>query len=354
MADKYADWVRAQIRDHAPDGSEPQRVQSLALAAYNLSKGAGTLFGMHWPTSGISETDDLRDEALEQLAGWFKCLDEHDAVEVARFIEKHALQVPIPSGIIELLRRVESREGLELPDPSAAQTGRMTERIASAPTVIKTTWLNVQAAAQATMLGLQRLQWFHEPFMVEPPATATHLAAIENELPFALPDDFVHVMGLWGRTAFFTWSPPDDRSGLPAGTEALGEGGFDMGLWDLGRVLQLKTQCDVWRDVARNPPGSAEDLWWERALPFAGQEGKYLALYVSSDASNAPVMFLDSTQGEGHGWQLGPSLHEFLIDWAELGFPGESIASFAPFHTSERISLDTDTARRWREFLFQS
>ena len=354
MSDKYADWVRAQIEQHAPDASEPQRVQVLALAAYNLSKGAGTLFGMHWPTPGIEASERLRDLALAQLARWFACLDEHDAVEVAKFIKKHDLAVEVPATTLELLRRVESREGLELPEPSAAETAAMADRIGTAPTAVKTAWLNVQAAAQSTMLALQRLEWEHEPFMVEPPATAAHLAAIENELPFTLPNDFVQVMGLWGRTAFFTWMAPEDRSALPEPTADIGNGGFDLGLWDLGRVLQMKAQCDVWREATGNPAGSELDRQWAQALPFASQQGRYLALQVTDDPAHAPVVFLQNDQGEGHGCQLGSSLTEFLVNWAELGFPGEEFASFRPFRTPEGVSLNTTAARAWRAYLLQA
>lgn len=352
MEAKYVDWVRAQIQLHAPDPSEPERVQVLALAAYNLTKGGGTLFGMHWPRYGLGEADKLRDEALEQLGRWFECLDEHDAVETARFITKHTLQVDIPPPIAEQLRRVESREGLDVPNASEAEIARMGQRIAGAPTALKTSWLSVQAAAQSTMLGLQRLDWPYEPFLAEAPATAAHLAAIENELPFSLPDAFVHVMGLWGRTAFFSWSiPPEGRAELPPGTEGLAEGGFELGLWDLGRVLQLRAQCEVWRQTAQ-ADGRA-DPRWDQALPFAGEQGKYLAIDVATE--DGPVMFLNSDQDEanGHGWYLAPSLTEFLVTWAELGFVGEEITSFAPFRSDRGLSLESETARLWRAFLFQ-
>ncbi len=355
MEAKYVDWVRQRIVDHAPDASEPDRVQVLALAAYNLSIGAGTLFGMHWPESGLSDVESLREEALDQLGRWFEVLDDHDGVEVARFIQKHDLRVAIPEPVLELLRRVESREGLELPEASPDQVETMARRIMSAPTVLKTSWLQVQAAAQASMLAFERLQWPHEPFMVEPPATAAHLAAIENELPFMLPDNFVHVMGLWGRTAFFTWSIPDQsRSALPERASTVGAGGFEFGLWDLGRVLQMRAQCDIWRDVAQNPPGSDEDRRWERALPFAGQDGKYLAVDVSEDPREAPVVFLHSLQDtdQGHGWRLAPSLAEFLVKWAELGFPGEDVDSLAPFKEADGITIENDAAQQWRTFLF--
>ena len=355
MDAKYVDWVRAKIKDHSPDPSEPDRVQVLALAAYNLTKGAGTLFGLHWPPSGLGEVDRLRDEALEQLGRWFECLDDHDAVETAKFIVKHNLQVPVPPPIIEQLRRVESREGLELPDAESAEIDRMARRIAAAPTALKTSWLNVQATAQATMLALQRLEWPHEPFMVEPPATAAHLAAVESELQVTLPDAFVHVMGLWGRTAYFTWSiPPEARASLPEGTGEVGDGGFELGLWDLGRVIQMKTQCEVWRDVGQHEPGTEGYLRWDNALPFAGEDGRYFALELGEDPTRAPVVFLHNDQdpAQGHGWRLADSFTEFLMTWAQLGFPGEGAQSLAPFRTSDGLSLQTEAARRWRDFLY--
>ena len=356
MDAKYVAWVRDQIKGHAPDPSEPDRVQALALAAYNLSIGAGTLFGMHWPETGLGELDLLRDEALQQLTGWFECLDEHDAVEVARFVKKHNLRVPIPPAIVELLRRVESREGLELPDPTAEQVSAMAQRIASAPTALKTAWLSVQAAAQSTMLALQRLEWEHDPFIVEPPASAAHLASVENELPFALPSAFVRVMGLWGRTAFFTWSvSAGDRPNLPPALHELRDGGFDFGLWDLGRVLQLRTQCEVWRDAGGHPPGSDGYLLWDRALPFAGQDGHFLTLQITEDPNDAPVVYLNNDQDTemGHGRRLAASLPEFLLTWSELGFPGEDFTSLKPFCTPSGLSLETETAREWRAYLFR-
>ena len=349
---KYVDWVRAQIEAYAPDASEPDRVQVLAMAAYNLSKGAGTLFGMHWPPSGLADIDQLRDEALAQLERWFAHLDEHDAVEVAKFIEKHNLHVKVPDSVAELLRRVESREGLELPAATADQIAEMARRIAAAPTPLKTSWLNVQAAAQATMLALQRRQWPHDPFMVEPPASAAHLAAVENELPFALPDSFVHVMGLWGRTAYFTWSAvPDPKVAPPDATAEIACGGLESGLWDLGRVLQLKAQCDIWQETA---PDEEAGRLWQRALPFAGESGKYLALEVTGDHADAPVIFLsnDHAAAEGHGLRLAPSLTEFLLTWAQLGFPGDDIASLRPFVTPEGLRIDSANGRQWRAYLF--
>ncbi|MEM7676488.1 MAG: SMI1/KNR4 family protein [Myxococcota bacterium] len=356
MEAKYVNWVREQIQQHAPDSAEPERVQALALAAYNLSRGAGTLFGMHWPESGLGQIDQLRDEALAQLAKWFDSLDDHDAVEAARFVQKHRLDVAIPGPILELLRQVESREGLELPPPSTPQIEAMGQRIASIPTPHKMAWLSVQAAAQSTMLALQRRAWEHEPFLVEPPASAAHLAALENELPFRLPDAFVHVMGVWGRTAFFTWSmptpTPDD---LPNETADIPGGGFDFGLWDLGRVLQMKAQCDIWRDACGQPEDSDAYRRWNRALPFAGEAGTYLALQVTDDPKRAPVIFLDSSnsEAEGHGRQLSGSLTEFLITWAELGFPGADMKSFWPFVARNNLSIDTEIAQRWRSFLFE-
>ncbi|MEL7368419.1 MAG: SMI1/KNR4 family protein [Myxococcota bacterium] len=355
MDAKYANWVRAQIEQHAPDRSEPERVQQLALAAYNLSKGAGTLFGMHWPESGLGQIEQLRDEAFAQLEKWFECLDDHDAVEAARFVQKHRLDVKIPEPILELLRQVESREGLELPAPSATQIEAMGKRIAGIPTPHKMAWLTVQAAAQSTMLALQRREWMHEPFLVEPPASAAHLAAVENELPFSLPDAFVYVMGVWGRTAFFTWSlPTPTPNSMPSETADIPGGGFDFGLWDLGRVLQMKAQCDIWRDACGQPEGSDAYRRWDRALPFAGEAGTYLALDVTDDPAEAPVVFLDSSGDEanGHGRQLSPSLTEFLITWAELGFPGTDMQSFWPFVAKSALRVDTDIARRWRTFLF--
>ncbi len=355
MDAKYVEWVRARIREHAPDPTEPDRVQVLALAAYNLSKGAGTLFGLHWPESGLGEVERLRDEALAQLERWFECLDDHDAVETAKFIVKHHLRVQVPAPILEYLRHVESREGLDVPDASADHVAHMTSRIAAAPTALKTAWLNVQATAQATMLALQRLDWPHEPFMAEPPATAAHLAAVEQELQFTLPDAFVHVMGLWGRTAFFTWSIPlEARATLPGGTTNIVGGGFELGLWDLGRVLQMRTQCDVWRDVGQHAEGSEGYRRWDRALPFAGEDGQYLALEITDDPARAPVILLhhDNDENKGHGWRLAPSLPHFLMTWAQLGFPGEDAASLAPFKTERGLSLDTDIANRWRAHLF--
>ena len=355
MDAKYFNWVRARISEHAPNASEPDRVQVLALAAYNLSKGAGTLFGMHWPETGIAEVEQLRDEALDQLGRWFEHLDEHNSVEIARFIAKHSLDVQVPDDIAELLRRLESREGLELPEPPAEDVTRMGRRISSAPTVMKTAWLNVQAAAQSTMLALQRLKWEHEPFLVEPPATAAHLAAIEHELPFQLPDSFVLVMGLWGRTAFFSWTiSPDDRPMMPDAVAEVAGGGFELGLWDLGRVLQLRAQCEIWRDIKERAPDSMAYQRWDRALPFAGEEGKYLTLQVTDDPKTAPVVYLNSDEDEarGHGLQLSPSLTEFLVNWANLGFPGEDLVSLAPFWTHDGLSLETDNAQQWRAYLF--
>jgi hypothetical protein len=181
------------------------------------------------------------------------------------------------------------------------------------------------------------------PLVVEPPASADQVDAIEDRLGLKVPTSLRRVLTAVASRVEFAWFAPSGHS-FP---DPFGEVFSGSLSWSLDGLPDLMTAVHGWVEEVFPNPDDPYDRVWHHKLPFMEVgNGDYLALELNHD-SESPVVYLSHDDGDGHGRAMAPSFEELLSRWIPLACPGAEDWQWLPFCTDAGIDPSSAPAREW-------
>jgi len=178
------------------------------------------------------------------------------------------------------------------------------------------------------------------PLVIEPPASADQVNAIEERLGCKLPTSLRRVLTTAASRVEFAWFTPPGHT-FPDPFRQVFSGSLS---WSLDDLLDLMTAVRGWIENAFPDPSDSYDRVWHHKLPFMEVgNGDYLALDMNQDGEGR-VIYLSHDDGEGHGRVMAASFEELLARWIPLACPGAEDWQWLPFCPGPDVGIDPSSA----------
>jgi cell wall assembly regulator SMI1 len=191
-------------------------------------------------------------------------------------------------------------------------------------------------------------------FKLLPPATAAEIDKVERDMGRHLPPALRRVFVTESAGFDVMWTI-DSSDRLPEEMQGCFAGSFDLALADLPLIIE---NWSGWRDSFAFPEQHGQPAAWnltiyEALFPLiAAANGDQIVL-ARDDDEPGEVIYLNHEGDEFDKAILANSLDEFLNVWVPLGCPGPEYWELQTFFDfdAQRLSLDTETSRQWRNLL---
>ena len=297
--DKISTWVESKIQEcRLGDGIEPgdrDVIQRLLSTCAALGGKGGTLFGMAYPSAGLSDGPALYKLACATLQDHLRALDEGPLREsLLDAVLRHGLDVQVP----------ETRKAAYLKaHTSEIDLGAARDRSDKIGDLAR-------ASDRLSRAGIDV-----SGYKVSEISSAEQLASVVAGLPAPLPDPLRSFLAGMPAHLYLEWS--HERGEVS---------GF---IWfELARLGEIQSGC--LKQVSQNLEGLEHYFRvWDDSVPF--MEVADGAGFVAWHRDGSVRYLDDQGDSEANGQRLASSLEEFWTRWSALGF-----VSLQP-HTLEEL-----------------
>jgi len=286
--DKISRWVESKIREcRLGDGTDPADrdvIQRLLSTCAALGGKGGTLFGMAYPSAGLSDGPALYRLACTTLQDHLRALEEGPLREnLIDAVLRNELDVQVP----------ESRKASYLKaHTSEIDLGAARDRIDKIGDLAR-------VADRLSRAGIDVAG-----YKVSEIPSAEQLASIVASLPAPLPDPVRSYLAGMPANLYLEWS---NQSGEVSGYIS----------FELARLGEIQSDC--LKQVSENLEG-LEHYYrvWADSVPFMKVADGVGFVAWHRDGS---VRYLDDEgDSEANGQRLASSLDDFWTRWSALGF----------------------------------
>lgn len=171
---------------------------------------------------------------------------------------------------------------------------------------------------------------------IDQPASESDILQIESNIGFELPESFKKVVMDYSRQCNFYWNTRENstcvlddsniysaQGGPYTNRNILNGGLFDLGLWNLDKLIQLN---DIRKDHDYLDEKNEEFHFWSNSFIFSGDGmGNYFG--IDRKYNIGEVIYL-TNEKDFHGWRLGKSFKSFMNNWIQIGCAGGYINDY--------------------------
>ncbi|MCA0757319.1 SMI1/KNR4 family protein [Paenibacillus sp. N4] len=188
----------------------------------------------------------------------------------------------------------------------------------------------------------------HE-LVIEEPATEAQIVEVERKLGFPLPTSFRSTLLEFSSHFSFSWFLPDDFKLSGKCRKVCGGSPH----WGLHLLQLLDEDRRNWASkVFSNKEDEYDAVWHDKLAFLAVGNGDYMA-FDRNGSDDPPVVYLSNDDGDGHGYKMGDSFHDFIEKWSKIAFVGNEDWQWMPFTSdkSSGIEPDGEAAQEFRACL---
>jgi hypothetical protein len=180
---------------------------------------------------------------------------------------------------------------------------------------------------------------------IEPPATPSEVAAVEQSLGLTLPAALRTTFLEFSAGVLMYWSL--QKKAAPPFKDIF-SGTCD---WSLRGLPTVEEGRKGWISTCFPNPEDPYDRVWHGKLAF-GAVGNGDMLAIDLGVPGEPVVYLSHEDSQIHGWRLGDNFFDFLDRSSRLGFVGAEDWQLEPFLGDSTSGLQPDSANGqvWREW----
>lgn len=197
---------------------------------------------------------------------------------------------------------------------------------------------------------------------IDPPLSDSEADDLARVLPFGLPTSLreLYTKGAAKCQCRYHWSPDGEHlrevhAVFPHQMSFYG--GAEFIPWDeLLNAHEIHSWWDDEDDNLTQEQLAAREIW-RQTIPFINVgNGDCVALHITDDTAQMPVVYLCHDDPENRVTRLSPSLDRFLADWESLCYVGPEIWLLSTFLAEDGgglLDVEKEEALEWRRLLLQ-
>ncbi|HTK66243.1 MAG TPA: SMI1/KNR4 family protein [Pseudonocardia sp.] len=185
--------------------------------------------------------------------------------------------------------------------------------------------------------------------IMEPPASASEVAAMEERIGFRLPESFRRVVTSVSQRVDFDWFSPDGYD-FQEPFDNIFRGSLS---WSLAWLPDLLAYHQGAIDVVFPDPDDPYDVVWHNKFPIMSVgNGDYLAIDPEGESAGR-VVYLSNGQSDCHGFTMASSFEDLLVRWIPLGCPGGEDWQWKLFYSADAGGIDptSEIAQEWIQLM---
>lgn len=190
-------------------------------------------------------------------------------------------------------------------------------------------------------------------FSVKDKASEEEIALLEKDLSAEIPKSLKDFFAKNSKSVEMRMFLSDDIE-LPEGLQEIFSACF---LIDLDEVLEAETSRRSWAaECFNNINDKYDKVWHNKFGIMTVANGDVIALDISVDRDNPPVVYLSHDDGEGHGAIIGKTFDDFLMNLASIGGVGNEDWQFLPFidNMKDGLNPNCENAIKYRHLIMEN